>query len=683
MSRIYDGSDKVRPTWPTHPTKGVVMSRIPIGLLALMLPLLLGVPARAELPPLIPRQVLFSNPVQTSPEISPDGTRLAYLAPDQNGTMQVWVQTLGKDDARPVTSEEHGILVGGADRPGAVGFRSYYWTYKPDTLLYLQDNEGDENWHVFAVDLARGTTRDLTNLPANHLLRAEVLGLDPNFPNELLVGLNLDDERVLDVYRIDLTTGKATLDTKNPGNVLTWGIDPSFQVRASLGTTSDGGRELRYRPDGKSAWQTVLRWGEDDAEGKLVGFTADGKGLWLASSENRDTLGIVRLDLETGKEELIAAEEGLDAAYILYNPVTHTMEAVVFNRERNQWKAIDPTFAGDLAVLEQAGKGEFAIASRDRASRKWVVAFESDVEPANYALYDRETKTLTPLFASRPALAKYQFAPMKPVVIQSRDGLNLVSYLTLPVGVEAKQLPMVVLVHGGPWLRNTWGFRADVQWLANRGYAVLQVNFRGSSGFGKQFLHAGDREWGGKMHNDVIDAVAWAVREGIADPKRVGIYGTSYGGYEALVGATFTPDVFACAVDVSGICNLVTLLNSLPPYWEAIKKTYFLRIGDPRTEEAFLKSRSPLFKVDQIKIPLLIVQGGNDPRTPKPEAEQIVAAMRQAGKPVTYLLFPDEGHADEGQAFARAENTMRLYTEAEAFLAKYLGGRSEAATPTP
>jgi dipeptidyl aminopeptidase/acylaminoacyl peptidase len=672
MSRFDDGSHKVRPMWPTHPTKGVVMSRIQIGLLALMLPLLLGVPARAELPPLVPRQVLFSNPVQTLPEISPDGTRLAYLAPDKNGTMQVWVQTLGKEDARQVTSDQHGIFALVAN-----GFRSYYWSYKPDTLLYLQDNEGDENWHVFAVDLARGTTRDLTNLPANHPLRAEVVGLDPNFPNELLVGLNLDDVRVLDVYRIDLTTGKAILDTKNPGNVLTWGIDPNFQVRASLGTTPDGGRELRYRPEVQSAWQTVLRWGPDDADGKLVGFTADGKGLWLSSSENRDTLGVVRLDLATGKEALIAAQEGTDADYILFNPVTHTVEAVVFNRERNQWKAIDPTIAGDLAVLEQAGKGEFAVASRDRAARKWVVAYESDVEPSNYSLYDRETKTLTPLFASRPALAKYQLAPMKPVVIQSRDGLELVSYLTLPVGVEGKQLPMVVLVHGGPWLRDRWGFNEEAQWLANRGYAVLQVNFRASSGFGKQFLHAGDREWGGKMHNDLIDAVAWAVREGIADPKRVAIYGASYGGYAALVGATFTPDVFACAVDIVGPSNLVTFMNSFPPYWETEKEWFSLRIGDPQ-DEAFLKSRSPLFKVDQIKIPLLVVQGANDPRVPKAEAEQIVAAMRQAGKPVTYLLFADEGHA-----ITRAENRMRLYTEAEAFLAAYLGGRSETATSTP
>jgi dipeptidyl aminopeptidase/acylaminoacyl peptidase len=650
----------------------MVMTRIPIGLFALVLPLLLGVPARAEPPALIPRQVIFGNPVQTSPEISPDGTRLAYLAPDKNGKVQVWVQTLGKDDAKQVTSEERGIFT------LAVVLRSYYWTYKPDTLLYLQDNDGDENWHVFAVDLARGTTRDLTNLPANHPLRAEVLGLDPNFPNELLVGLNLDDVRVLDVYRIDLSTGKATLDTKNPGTVLTWGIDPKFQVRASLGTTPDGGRELRYRPDVQSAWQTVLRWGPDDAEGKLVGFTADGKGLWLASSENRDTLGIVRLDLATGKEALIAAEEGVDAGDVLFNPVTHTVGAVAFNRERTTWKVIDPTMAGDLAVLEQAGKGEFAVASRDRASRKWVVAYESDVEPSNYSLYDRETKTLTPLFASRPALAKYQLAPMKPVIIQSRDGLDLVSYLTLPVGVEGKQLPMVVRVHGGPWWRDKWGYSAEAQWLANRGYAVLQVNFRGSTGFGKQFLYAGDREWGGKMHDDLIDAVAWAVKEGIADPKRVGIYGTSYGGYAALVGATFTPDVFACAVDIVGPSNLVTFLNSLPPYWEAEKEWFSLRMGDPQTEEAFLKSRSPLFKVDQIQIPLLIAQGGNDPRVPKAEAEQIVAAMRQAGKPVTYLLFPDEGHF-----ISRAENRMRLYTEAEAFLAKYLGGRSEAGTSTP
>jgi dipeptidyl aminopeptidase/acylaminoacyl peptidase len=653
----------------------MVMSRIPIGLFALMLPLLLGVPARAELPPLIPRQVLFGSPVKARPEISPDGKRLAYLAPDKNNALQLWVQTLGKDDARQVTTDERGIVALSAFRSEDAGFRSYYWTYQPDTPFYLQDNDGDENWHIYAVDVARGKTRDLTNMPARHPLRAEVLGMDPNFPNELLVGLNVDDVRVPDVYRIDLTTGKATLDTKNPGNVLTWGIDPKFQVRAFLGTTPDGGREVRWRPDGKSDWKTALKWGPEDAEGKLVGFTPDGKGLWLISSENRDTLGVVRLDLETGKQETIAAEEGVDAGDILFNPVTHVFEAVAFNRERNRWKAIDPKIAGDLEALEQGARGELLVVSRDRASRKWVVAVEGDVEPLNYTLYDRETKKRTHLFASQPALAKYRLAPMKPVTIRSRDGLDLVSYLTLPVGVEGKQLPMVLRLHGGPWLRDKWGFHEEAQWLANRGYAVLQVNFRGSTGFGKKFLHAGYREWGGRMHDDLIDAVDWAVKEGIADPKRVAIYGGSYGGYAALVGAAFTPEVFACAVDVAGISNLLTLLNSLPPYWEANKKMYALRIGDPEKEEAFLKSRSPLFKVDQIKIPLLIAQGGNDPRVPKAEAEQIVAAMKKAGKPVTYLLFPDEGHG-----LSRPENRMKLYTEAEAFLAEHLGGRDESAT---
>src|SRR5262245_5183360 len=356
------------------------MSHIGIGLFALMLHPPLGAPARAELPPLIPRQVLFGNPVKTLPELSPDGTRLAYLAPDRNDALQVWVQTLGKDDARQVTTDQRGI-------EAVAGSRSYYWTYKPDTLLYIQDNDGDENRHVHAVDLAEGKARDLTNMPARHPLSAEVLGMDPNFPNEVLVGLNVDDVRVRDVYRIDLTTGKATLDTRNPGNVLSWGIDPKFQVRASLGTTPDGGREVRYRPDVKSDWKTALRWGPDDAGGKLVGFTADGKGLWLVSSENRDTLSVVRLDLETGKEQIIAAEEGIDAGDTLFNPQTHTVEAVAFNRNRNRWKAIDPTIADDLKALEQGGTGELAVVSRDRAARKWVVAYEGDVEPLNYYLY--------------------------------------------------------------------------------------------------------------------------------------------------------------------------------------------------------------------------------------------------------------------------------------------------------
>lgn len=618
---------------------------------------------QAELPPLIPRQVLFGNPVKASPQISPDGKQLAYLAPDKKDVLQVWVQTLGKDDAKQVTADKKR------------GIRTFLWAYTPDTLMYLQDNEGDENYHIYGVNLKTGVVRDLTPFQG---ARAELIGLDRNFPNEMLVGLNLLDKRVHDVYRVDLTTGAVVLDTKNPGDVVGWDADPKFRVRVAQSATPDGGMEIRFRDDDKSEWKKAIKWGAEDADGSVIGFTADGQSLWIKSSEGRDTLSLLKHNLDTGKEELIASNPRADMGGVIFNPITHEIEAISFNRERVEWKVLDPKIAEDLEVLEKAGKGEPSVVNRDRDLQTWVVSFDSDVKAADYYLYDRKSKKLTHLFAARPELAKYTLAPMKPVTIKSRDGLELVSFLTLPVGVEHNDLPMVLMVHGGPWARDSWGYNAQSQWLANRGYAVLSVNYRGSSGFGKKFLHAGDREWAAKMHDDLLDAVDWSVKDGIANPKKIGIYGGSYGGYAALVGATFTPDVFACAVDVVGPSNLITLLKSIPPYWEPLKKLFTVRVGDIEKEEDFLKSRSPLFKADKIKIPLLIGQGANDPRVKQAESEQIVEAMRKAGKPVEYMLFPDEGHG-----FARPENRLKFNAAMEKFLAKYLGGRveSEAAKP--
>jgi dipeptidyl aminopeptidase/acylaminoacyl peptidase len=632
-------------------------------LLCIVVPalLVLADSARAELPPLIPRKVLFGNPVKASPQISPDGKRLAYVAPDKKNVLQVWVQTLGQDDAKQVTADKKR------------GIRIHMWAYAPDTLLYLQDNDGDENYHIYSVHVQDGAVRDLT---PHKRVRAELVDIDRKFPNELLVGLNLTNPRVHDVYRIDLTTGKAVLDTKNPGDVIGWEADPQFRIRAALAPTADGGREVRYRVDDKAPWKTAITWGLEDSDGQVIGFTADGKSLWLETSAGRDTLSVVKHDLETGKDDVIASNPHADASGVIFNPLTYKVEAVAFNRERVHWDPLDPAIAEDLKVLQKGAPGEPSVVSRDRDLQTWVVAYSGDVDPTDYYLYDRSAKKLTHLFAARPELAKYTLAPMKPVTIDSRDGLPLVSYLTLPVGVEAKDLPMVLMVHGGPWARDSWGFDPQAQWLANRGYAVLSVNYRGSTGFGKKFLHAGDREWAGKMHDDLIDAVQWAVKKGIADPKRVAIFGGSYGGYAALVGATFTPDVFACAVDIVGPSNLVTLLKSIPPYWEPMKRMFAVRVGDLEKEEDFLKSRSPLFKADRIQIPMLIAQGANDPRVKQAESEQIVEAIRKAGKPVEYLLFPDEGHG-----FARPENRLKFFAAAEKFLAKYLsGGRVEEAT---
>jgi dipeptidyl aminopeptidase/acylaminoacyl peptidase len=625
-------------------------------------PLLLvpAAPVRAQLPPLIPRKVLFGNPVKASPRLSPDGKHLSYLAPDDKDVLQVWVQTVGKDDARKVTADKKR------------GIRMHMWTFAPDTLLYQQDNDGDENFHIYAVNVKDGAVRDLTPFAG---VRASPIRVDRDYPDELLASLNKTNPRLFDVYRITLSSGNLVLDTKNPGDVVGWIADPKMQVRASQSFTPDGGSEIRYRTDVRSPWKSVVKFGPDDADSNALGFTADGKSLWLESSEGRDTLSLVKRDLETGKEEVIASDPGSDLADVLMNPVTRDVEAVAFDRERVHWKPLNSKVAEDLRALEEGARGEPSVVGSDRDWQQWVVAYSADTQPSNYYLYDRGTRKLTHLFTAQPALAKYQLAPMKPVSIKSRDGLELVCYLTVPVGVEAKNLPLVLNVHGGPWGRDNWGFNPQAQWFANRGYAVLEVNYRGSTGFGKKFLHAGDREWAGKMHDDLIDAVQWAVKQGIADPKHLAIFGGSYGGYAALVGATFTPDVFACAVDIVGPSNLVTLLNSIPPYWAPMKKMMAMRVGDPEKEQDFLKSRSPLFKADRIRIPMLIAQGANDPRVKQAEAEQIVAAIRKANKPVEYMLFPDEGHG-----FARPENRLKFYAAAEAFLAKHLeGGRVEPA----
>ena len=657
------------------------MPRLPWFALCLLLS---AVPAPAEPPPLIPRKVLFGNPVRMSPQISPDGKRLAYLAPDHEDILQVWVRTLGKNDDRQVTADEKR------------GIHVFRWTYAPDTLIYLQDMGGDENFHVYSIDLAKNIIRDLTPFVG---IRANPLSPSADFPNELLVTLNLRDRSLFDVHRIDLTTGAIVLDTKNPGDVITWVPDAKYRIRAVVAVTPDAGREVRTRADDRSPWKKLFRWGFEDADGSVLDFTADGQGLWLTSSAGRDTRALVEYDIRTGKEKVVAAAKGADIGGVIYDFRKHRPQVVAFGRERSTFRVLDPGLLPDVEFFKKHADGELSVVSRDRAMNTWVLASTEDVKPTHFYLYYRAKKKLTYLFSAQPPLEKYKLAPMRPVTIKSRDGLELVCYLTLPLtptplppgerggkdssplprgergrgeGVPAKKLPLVLNVHGGPWSRDSWGFGAQTQWLANRGYAVLSVNYRGSAGFGKKFLNAGNREWGGRMHDDLIDACNWAVKQGYADPKRIAIYGGSYGGYAALVGAAFTPDYFCCAVDIVGPSNLVTLLKSIPPYFAPLRKTFALRVGDPDREEDFLKARSPLFKADQIKIPLLIAQGANDPRVRRAESERIVAALRKRGKDVEYLVFGDEGHG-----FSRPENRLKFYAAAEKFLAKHLGGRAE------
>jgi dipeptidyl aminopeptidase/acylaminoacyl peptidase len=614
--------------------------------------------ARADLPPLIPRDVLFGNPERASPQLSPDGARLAWLAPDRNNVLQVWVKTVGKDDEKMVT----------ADRKR--GIRRYVWAQDNRTLLYLQDTDGDENFHVYGVDLASGNVRDYTPFQG---VRAEILDVNPDHPDELLVEMNLRNRQLMDVHRVSLKTGAVVLDTENPGDVAGWGTDAKFQVRAAQVQTPDGGTEIRIRENVTSPWETLLKVGPDEIL-EFLDFSADGASVILKSSIGSDTARLVRRNLSTGAETVLASSPEVDAGEVVIQPRTHVVEAVSFAPGRSTWTVLDPSVRADFEAVAKLHSGDFNITNRTSSDDAWLVAFTWDRGPVTWYRWDRAARKGTLLFSARPKLEGLPLAEIRPVVIRSRDGLSLHSYLTLPVGVPPRNLPMVLFVHGGPWARDTWGWDPYAQWFANRGYACLQVNYRASTGYGKAFLNAGDRQWGLKMHDDLIDAARWAVAEGYADPKKIAVFGGSYGGYAALAAAAFTPDVFACNVDIVGPSNLKTLIASIPPYWKPMRAMFDVRMGnvdDPKDAE-LIRNASPLFRADRITKPLLIGQGANDPRVNVKESEQIVEAIERNKGSVTYVLYPDEGHG-----FARPENRVDFNARAERFLAGCLGGRFE------
>ncbi len=630
------------------------MSRPPVRWLAPAV-LLLAVAARAETP-LIPREALFGNPERTKPALSPDGKRLAWLQPDK-GVLQVWVQTLGKDDATAMSADRQ--------RP----IRRFQWGQDSRTLLYLQDVKGNEDWHVYGVDVESRQVRDLTPFDAVH---AELVADSPRRPSEILVALNLQDRARMDVHRIELRSGAVTLDTKNPGTVTTWAATDDLVVKAGVASRSDGGEELLVRDSPKGPWRSLTRGGPDDTV-ELLDLTADGKSVLYVSSAGAPTARVVQRALSGGPEKVLASNPEVDPTDVSIHPTRHIVEGVVFEAGLPTWTLLEPTVKKDFDVFQHIARGFPTVVSRDRADRTWVVEFKDAQGPTRYFSFDRTSLQGRLLFVDRPKLESAPLAERKPVQLTARDGLPLHGYLTRPVGAGTAG-PMVLFVHGGPWGRDHWRFDPYAQWLANRGYAVLQVNFRGSTGYGKKFMSAGNRQWGKDMQTDLLDAVDWAVREGVAQKDRVAIMGGSYGGYATLAGAAFTPDVFRCGVDIVGPSNLFTLLKSVPPYWKPLKSVFNRRIGniDDPADKQLLESASPLFSADKIKMPLLIGQGANDPRVKQAESEQIVAALEKHGLGVTYVLYPDEGHG-----FARPENAMDFNARAEAFLGQYLGGRVE------
>jgi dipeptidyl aminopeptidase/acylaminoacyl peptidase len=593
----------------------------------------------------VPRELLFGNPEKASPKISPNGKHWAYLAPDE-GVLNVWVGLEGQN-ARPLTSDR------------GRGIRVFLWAEDERSILYLQDANGDENWHLYQTDLESGVTRDLTPYPG---VQAQIVATEPRFPDEILVALNDRDPKVHDVWRIKLTDGSRSLEAVNPGDAIGWLSDHAFKIALHKAMTPEGGTVLRVR-DG-AGWRDFLTCGPDDQLG-AHGYAPNGD-LYIESSVGRDTTALLRIPLAGGETVVLAEHPESDLAGVLLHPKRYHAEAAYFEIDRVHWSVLDPSLKTDFLAMS-ALQGDVTIVSRNDADTVWyLLVNKPDASPA-FLRWNRVGRVATPLFKTRPRLDPYLLAKMTPVKFAARDGLEVRGYLTTPAGREAKDLPLVLVVHGGPWVRDRWGFNPEAQWLASLGYASLQLNYRGSSGFGKRHLHAGDREWGAKMQDDLTDGVRWATSQGVADPKRIAIYGGSYGGYAALAAAAFTPGVYRCAIDVVGPSNLITLIKSIPPYWEPMKRIFDLRVGSVDTEEAFLKSRSPLFHVDKIDIPLLIAQGAHDPRVKQAESEQIVDALRAKGKPVEYLLYPDEGHG-----FAKPVNRLDFYAKAEAFLQKHL-----------
>ncbi|MEV8628709.1 S9 family peptidase [Streptomyces sp. NPDC051079] len=615
-------------------------------------------------PPLIPRSVLFGNPHRMSPALSPDGERLAFLAPAASGVLNVHAGPWRTRAFRPVTAD--------AGR----GVRAFAWSADGRHILYVQDRDGDENTHLYAVDPAEGpgSARDLTPYEG---VQARIVSLDPRRPDRLLVGLNLRDPAVHDAYRLDPATGTLELAAVDEG-FTRWIADDRLLVRGALRPHPDGSVSLLVRDAETAPWRELHRAGPEDAPAlRPFGFTTGGRTLLVLSSADSDTARLLRLDTTTGAANAVYADPGYDVEGVGAHPGTGEPQFVLVRRARNDLELLDPALAEDFAALRAAAPGDVSVLGRDRADRHWLVQHNTDDAPAGYRVLHRAAAgrpaRVEYLFSHLPALEGQPLAHVEPFSFTARDGLRVHGYLTFPPGTDRRRLPTVLVVHGGPWTRDQWGFRAETQWLANRGYLCLQVDFRGSTGYGKEFTRAGDREWGGRMQDDLQDAVRHAVALGHTDPDRVAIYGGSYGGYAALAGAAFTPGDYRCAVAVAAPSSLLTFIGSVPATWGPMAAMLRRRVGSPEDDAEFLRARSPLFAADRIRVPLLIGQGARDPRVRREESEQLVAALRSGGVPHEYLLFPDEGHG-----FVRPRNRLTFYAAAERFLAEHLGGRYEA-----
>jgi dipeptidyl aminopeptidase/acylaminoacyl peptidase len=628
-----------------------------------------GVAQNNQLPPVIDRELFFGDPEISGAQLSPNGKFMSFIKP-YKGARNIWVKKSEEPfaKAKPVTADTL--------RP----VRNYFWSRDGKYILYVQDKGGDENFNIYAVDPtgkveghAIPVNRDLTNLKG---VRVYIYAVPKSDPDVIYIGLNDRDKAWHDLYKLKISTGEKTLLHQNSATyrISGWAFDWNDSVRLATRANEDGSNDI-LRLDGKNL---VKIYSTSPFEtSSPYPFDKENKRFYLVTNkgDGRNFTQLVLFDPVTLQEELIEKDplNHVDFGDAIFSEVRKDIIYTNYNdeKERKYWR--DKSFEADYNMIKtQLANLEIAFVSSTKDENLWLLSAYSDTDPGATYLYNRQAKKLTFQYRPRPNIPVNDLATMKAIRYKSSDGLEIPAYLTLPKGVVAKNLPIIAFPHGGPWNRDSWGYNSYAQFLANRGYAVLMPNFRGSTGYGKKFLNAGNNQWGENMQDDITWGIKYLISEGIADPKRVGIMGGSYGGYATLAGVTFTPDVYAAAVSIVGPSNLITLLNSIPPYWEGIRKEFYLRMGDPNTAEgkAQLMRQSPLTSATKIKTPLLVVQGANDPRVNKAESDQIVVALRDRGFPVEYILAPDEGHG-----FARPVNNMAMLAAAEKFLAKYLGGR--------
>ncbi len=605
-------------------------------------------------PPLISLEEFFRNPRRTSFRMSPDGTRLAFLQPWQH-RLNIHVQHLETDEVLRVTESDARDITG------------YLWANN-SRLAYVLDTAGDENYRLFSVDPDGRNHRDLTPFDEVKVqLIDDLEDIDP----EMLIGMNRRDKRIFDAYRINVHTGELEMIAENPGNISRWVTDNAGRLRAAI--TSDGvNSSLLYRERESEAFREILTTNFKETLNPLY-FTFDDQLLFASSNLDRDKRALVKCDPASGEElEVLFEHPEVDVAGLLRSKAREKITGVTYQTEKRAYHFFDDDRRALQEYLEEQLPGyEVTVASTSRDERKVLVRTYSDKSRGAYYYHDRDNGEFRKLVEVSPWLDKGQLCDMHPIRYESRDGLTIRGYLTLPKGRTPESLPLVVHPHGGPWARDYWGFDPEVQFLANRGYAVLQMNFRSSTGFGRSFWEKGFKEWGKAMQDDITDGVRWLTDRGVADPDRVAIYGGSYGGYATLAGMTFTPELYACGVDYVGVSNIFTFMDSIPPYWEQYRETLYEMVGHPEEEPELLRAASPLFHVDRIQAPLLIAQGANDPRVKKAESDQIVQALRERGIEVPYLVKEDEGHG-----FKNEENRFEFFRAMEKFLAKHLGGRS-------